>query len=323
MEKRSVLAELSINKIGECMPTEHTAHWFANKQLDVYLFRLNRRPLIVDQEMLFLREYSDTLSHAAAVLELSTEVEYGRHKSRTWKIGNLERTVDGTGFSGRLGSTRTDPAIGQAYNESDKTWNDTEILNQRFAVTPFAFSSDGRILAVVAHPEITPETMSAVVSRLLNQGERQLAMPTTDWGVDPILDEQDFLDWIVQTDTITKVKFVFERPNPDGAEDLEDMMDRLDHMKAASISEEIKAKDPDQGLDKAELTQDKYFRRFVSAAARSWARATATGRSNNQTVKYKQSESVALEKIAKADESWDGITSQTINAARRGRRKLG
>lgn len=60
---------------------------------------------------------------------------------------------------------------------------------------PFAFDANSRILGVLKHPTFSETTVPAVFETLLQQGEEARGLPSTDWAVEPILDDANFLQW--------------------------------------------------------------------------------------------------------------------------------
>ncbi|MBB6406715.1 hypothetical protein [Arthrobacter sp. AZCC_0090] len=157
------------------------------------------------------------------------------------------------------------------------------------------------------------------MTELLNQGERLSGVSGTDWSVDPILAEEEFDRWVNSVDRVVKVKFVFKRPNPDKADDLEILSDRLDALNAEYIAEEVKAKDSRIGLDKDGLNNDTEFRKLKSAAVRSWAFITAFGYLNNKKIRFSQNSAVARETAHSVGPTWQDAQMATLEAARRGR----
>lgn len=297
-------------------------HWFDGRRVEVYLFRLNRRNIGGELALTFEREFSDLLEHTKTVLKLAPDFTYGRNEGRLWRVGNL---ADGENFSylaGRLGGERRGSVSRARFNSDTQSWSDESVVETHAAVTAFTLMADSRILAVAAHPEITPAAASNVFKGILNSGEAALDFPTTDWGVDPIMNTVEFLDWIDHTPLVTNVKFVFARPNPDGADDLQAEMDRLDKLHAKSITEEIAAADKEEGLDRVALKEDLEFRKQLSAAARSWSTITAQGKRDGEPVKYRQKSSVASERIRTRPHTWWDLVLGVVDAASRGRKYL-
>lgn len=298
------------------------AHWFDGRRVEVYLFRLNRRNIGGELALAYDREFPDLIEHAKEVLRRAPDFTYGRNEGRLWRVGNL---ADGENFSylaGRLGGERQGSVSRARFNPDTQSWGDESVVETHAAVTAFTLMADSRILAVAAHPEISPAMASNVFKGILNSGEATFDFPTTDWGVDPIMNTVEFLDWIDHTPLVTSVKFVFARPNPDGADDLQAEMDRLDKLRAKSITEEIAAADKEEGLDRAALKEDQDFRKHLSAAARSWSTITAHGKRDGEPVNYRQKTSVASERIRTRPHTWWDLILGVVDAATRGRKYL-
>lgn len=272
--------------------------------------------------MMFPKFHDDMLTHIQEVLRRSDSVLYGRKEPKTWQVGNLRASPTSEWITARLGATRRNISTDYQYDERTREWVGVPNEREHTILTPLALLSDMRILAILAHPEMTDITAARVLTDILNNGERKLPIPTTDWAVEPMLDDREFEEWIRDADRVTNVKFVFKRPNPDGAEDLELMQERLVNLKAESIAEEIKAANPEVGLDKQALTHDRYVARFRSAAVRTFATVTARGFSNNSKIRFNQKKSAARTTIKKPANDWDGIEDQTIAAARIGRSRM-
>ena len=297
--------------------------WFADKDVDVYLFRVNRRPLAGDGEHRLFDDqmHADVAAHLRAVLRLADSVLHGRRHKRTWRIGNLTSGPNDEWITGQLGAESGGPRMEFGWNQDEKNWEPEVRALEHSVVTPFAFLRDGRVLAVMDHPEIDENAAAAVLTHLLNDGERAGGIQGTDWSVDPILAEEEFDQWVNSVDRVVKVKFVFKRPNPDKADDLETLMGRLDDLDAEYIAEEIKAKDPQLGLDKNGLNQDAHLQQLKSAAVRSWAFITAIGYREDQRVRFSQDSAVARERATSVGRSWEDAQRATLQAAKRGRGK--
>jgi hypothetical protein len=297
--------------------------WFADKDVDVYLFRVNRRPLagegahrLFDDQM-----HSDVAMHLRAVLQLSDSVVHGRRHKRIWRVGNLTSGPNDEWVTGRLGAQSGGPRMEFGWNKDERNWEPEVRAQEHSVVTPFAFLREGRVLAVMRHPEINENAAAAVLTHLLNDGERTSGVHGTDWSVDPILSEEDFDQWVNSVDRVVKVKFVFKRPNPDRADDLEILMGRLDALDAEYIAEEVKAKDPQLGLDKDGLNQDAHLKQLKSAAVRSWAFITGLGYRKNQRVPFSQDSAIARERATSVGRSWEDAETATLQAAIRGKEK--
>lgn len=263
--------------------------------------------------------HEDVAKHARAVLALSDSAELGRRHKRLWRVGNLDSGPNDEWFTGRLGAQSAGSKTEFGWNDEDKSWDQEVRPTDHSVVTPFAFLRDGRVVAVMRHPEIKEGTAAAVLTELLNQGERLSGVSGTDWSVDPILAEEEFDRWVNSVDRVVKVKFVFKRPNPDKADDLEILSDRLDALNAEYIAEEVKAKDSRIGLDKDGLNNDTEFRKLKSAAVRSWAFITAFGYLNNKKIRFSQNSAVARETAHSVGPTWQDAQMATLEAARRGR----
>ena len=296
-------------------------HWFGNKDLPVLLYRVNRRPPAGGQLTLF-KQPRDVFAHFRLVLRYRPVAETGRGTKHVWRIGNRRVFNRDRVLVGRIGWTRSDEVQSTVFNEKVSSWIDTTETRNVTAVAPFVFDASSRFLGVLKHPTFTEPQIAAVFTRMLNEGESHRTMPTTDWAVEPIGDEQDFLAWIAETDAIDSVDFVFRRPNPDGSAEFEELFGRMSEMKAREIREEIKAAD-ETGLSKQALVSDGTSVAFRAAAAVGFGYLLARGHRTNRRVSYDQRSNVARETVVAAPDNWSGVTREVRLAVLRGIERLG
>lgn len=297
------------------MATEPTdTHWFAGKDVDVLIFRVNRRP--IGDPMLFAPPRS-LLSHLRRVLSADRDhpVRSGRRYQREWRVGNL---VVGAGtLTGMIGWSRSGIALSNMYDPVSGEWRDTVVPTDVAAVSPFALTTNLRFLGVLKHPEFTEKTLAHVFTELLNRGEQSLDMPTVAWAVEPVGDRAGFDEWVASTEAITQVKFVFRRPNPDAEPEFEHLFERLDALKAEQIVEQVTALDKNTGLDKDALREDETTQGFISAAMVAFGYVTGRGYRQGKETKYDQRRSARRETVRSLPADWEGARDKVLRAVRK------
>lgn len=301
------------------------AHWFADKDLDVLLFKVNRR--VQGRGTLFegaMREAQpdDALQHVHENLTLwQPQAESGRRHKRNWQVGNLSRSHEGDVLVGRVGWQRSGQAIATVYDLNNQQWIDQQVPDDVSAVSPFALIADGRILGVLRHTSFSGTVLAKVFTDLLNSAERQREFSTTDFDVEPIGDSQEFFGWVDTVDRVTKVEFAFKRPNPDAEDSFRELFDRQEAYQADEIREIIKSSGPDQGLNKTAFHTDRVANMFLAAAMAAYGYVTASGQRNGRPTRFDQRANVAKEAIAAVGDSWEAATAEVVEATRRGRRR--
>jgi hypothetical protein len=247
----SVTDGVTANDVGT--PEELTADygtqlWFARREsVPVVLYRVNRRPL--PQRSLFAEQPADVFDHFASVLLFGETVETGRRNRRLWRLGNRQILSDRQFLIGQLGYERPDERPTDRYDPEERVWVDAMDLMEATARAPFVFDGEGRLLAVLRHPTFNEDTLPEVFSSLLNRGERLRHFPTTEWDVEPILDEVEFIEWLRAADAIQSVTFVAKVPNPDAVAEFEPVWSRMQERKAKALREIMEARDPEVGLE--------------------------------------------------------------------------
>src|SRR5260370_26344835 len=96
-------------------------HWWADREVDVLLYRMNRRPPVAG-ETLFGQPH-DLLAHIEEVLTLAQgTVETGRRFKRQWRIGNkVFDHVAGT-FTGIVGWARSGTTWSSFWDDESQAW---------------------------------------------------------------------------------------------------------------------------------------------------------------------------------------------------------
>jgi hypothetical protein len=262
--------------------------WFEGVSGAVLLFKVNRRPR--PQTLFDDGQPEDVLDHLTEALLFGEQVVTGRKVRRTWLLGNREIDLHGRTLAGQVGWERHDPAATDVYDSEQQQWVDVVEQKGRSARSVFVFDVERRFLAVVKHPSFSDTVLPKVFSDLLNRGEALRTVPTTDWDVEPILDEAGFRDWLAATHAVERVRFVAKLPNPAGLDPFEGVWRRLERLSAGSIEETIQARDPETGL--TNVTSDPVSAEYLAMAGHAFGYITATGTSDGRLRKYDQRQKV-------------------------------
>ena len=290
-------------------------HWFAGRDVDVILFRVNRRSDTLFQPPL------DVLEHMRVVLRTPRTVETGKRFKRQWRAGNKVFDSAAGTLTGMIGWARSAEALSTTWDEQTQSWIDSVVPENISAVAPFAFDSRRRYLGVLKHSSFTEQNIVEVFTSLLNAGERETGIPpATDWAVEPIGDEQEFYHWVDLTDRILAVDFVFRRPNPDAEEAFQELFERLDAHDAKQIYEKIVARDRRRGLRKDALRTEPTTRGFIAAAMSAFGYVVGTGIKAGKQVKWDQRRRAARGRLEHVATAWDSATDQVLDAVRRSER---
>jgi hypothetical protein len=292
------------------------AHWFAGKDLPVLIYKVNRRPVGADP-MLFKPPPSVLRHLARALTRENKPVRSGRRFQRDWRVGNV--AVDGARgtLTGMLGWSRSGEELRNVWDDDERAWRDVVVPSEASAVAPFAFVKDRRFLGVLRHPSFEENTVQWVLTELLNRAEQSTGMPLVSWAVEPVGDPSEFFGWLDSADTVTELKFVFERPNPDAESAFEDLFERLDRLEAEKIRETVTARDPEVGLSKEGLRSDRVTQGFIAAAMAAFGFVVGTGYRGGKRVDYDQRHQALREPVTDLPGDWEPATDEVLRAVRR------
>jgi hypothetical protein len=283
--------------------------WFANRESEaLLLYRVNRRPLL--QASLFAEQPPDFFAHLLSVLLFGEVVDTGRQYQRFWRLGN--RVVDERDnmLMGQIGYERAQHRPTDRYDEQTQAWTDDVSLTEATARAPFVIDGETRILAILRHPTFREETLPSVFTELLNQGEqRAFEYPTTEWDVEPILDETDFLTWLRSAEAVQRVTFVAKLPNPAGLPEFRPVWQRMEQRRAKAMRELMEARDPDLGLN--EIEEDEIARAYVAMASEGYGYVTGRRKYRGRPEQYDQRRRVRKRHIAPVA-TWTDIFLQVV-----------
>lgn len=290
-------------------------HWFQGKDLDVLIYKVNRRPLSADPS-LFEPPASPIRHLYAVLLEQRTPVVSGRRYQREWRVGNLNLDEDAGTITGLIGWSRSDASLTSVWDEEGKAWRDRVVAADTSAVSPFVFQADRRYLGVLKHPSFREHTLNWVFTEILNRAEMARAVPHVQWAVEPVGDEREFNNWLDSVDQVVELRFTFERPNPDAEEAFEQLFERLDSLEAEKIREVITARDRQVGLDKQAVKNDPTTQGFIRAAMSAFGFVFGKAFRNGKKVQYDQRDQVLRERVDDVSPTVAGAIQDVEGAVR-------
>jgi hypothetical protein len=222
----------------------------AGRPARVMAFRVNRRPL--GEGTLVVEKLSpDPFDHFVRMLAPGHEViTYGRGRERSWRVGAVEIDWDERFLTGKLGWHPRDPEIVPSWSQELKDWPPTA-KEPPETLLPFGFDGEKRLLGVLHDKKSSPTTLAAVFEMILNENERQLVNPTTEWSVEPVLDAQEFIEWLHTQDVVQAVAFVARLPNPEPRAQFEELAERLERAHGTEYAARMKSK-REEGLQNIE-----------------------------------------------------------------------
>ncbi len=283
--------------------------WFANRELGTLLFyRVNRRAL--SQVSLFAEQPADFFDHLVSVLPFGVPVDTGRRNRRRWRLGNEEVDETRRLLIGQIGYERPDERPTDRYDEESKAWVDAIDLTESTARAPFVIDGITRNLVVLRHPTFSENTLADVFTTLLNREEQGREFPTTEWDVEPILNEIEFLTWLRTAEAVHEVRFNAKLPNPEGKSEFEPVWSRMQARKAKALREILEASDPDRGL--VGIEDDPIARAYIAMAAEGFAYVTGKRKYEGRDDPYDQRRQVLKRRIGPLASTWASVILQII-----------
>lgn len=264
--------------------SEGRPFWFAEKQVQVLTFRINRRP--TPQGNLFAEQPERFIDHLVECLQFGLEITTtGRGHERHWRLGNRNTGEHERWVSGWIGFRAENAEERDEYDLDTSAWL-TEVVDTEISSTaPFVIVSDTRYLCIAKHPKFSEGVLPVVFETLLNLGERAREQVTTIWAVEPVLDIVDFELWLQDMAVVDQVTFTVKRPNPDADEDFEQLEEHLRATEAGTLIHTLKPSDRDRGLTK-NFNLDSISHGLMQMARLSFAAIKATGRNREGIPKY-------------------------------------
>jgi hypothetical protein len=259
------------------------------------------------------------MNHLVEVLEFGEPVVMGRNHQREWILGNRSISQDEKTLSGQIGWQREGRRSTDRYDPDTRTWGDYFEEEEESARAPFAFDATTRILAVLQHRSFSETTVPRVFEILLRQGEKEREWPSTEWSVEPILDERDFVTWLRDVDAVTKVSLVAKLPNPDGLDEFGAVWQEMEARKARLLKQEMEAANKEEGL--VGLEEDERVRAHIAMGTSGFGYVTAKGNRRGKSVGYDQRSRVAKETTDPLPPSWSDVAQALVRIAQRRRRR--
>jgi hypothetical protein len=276
-----------------------TAPWFADKQGEFVVFRVNRRP-IGEHSLLPAEPPEDVFEHFVRVLTPGWEVVTGRRHQRTWRVGGVDVDSDRRVVTGKLGWLPRGEEVVAEWSDEDKDWIANVAAPHGGRILPFGFDGDSRLLAVLRDGASAPTTISGVFEKILRENERELTEPTTEWS----LDRRDFLTWLDKVDVVHSVSFTAKLPNPEPREDFAELVARMERRHATHFTETLASK-TEEGL--VGVQHDPDIRQAVAMGTQGFATLRGKGSIGGTVTKYSQREVVAEERVDVLPDSWDDM----------------
>lgn len=270
--------------------------WFANKNVVVMTYRINRRPK--EQGNLFGGQPASFIDHLTECLLFGVEMTTsGRGHARHWKLGNRKIGASDDYLAGWIGFRAEDSEEQDDYDDEEKVWRTEEVTVDRRATAPFVIVSSTRLLFVAKHKEFGENVPALVIQRLLEKGEKERDHVTTDWAVEPVLDNRGFQQWLEETTVLNSITFTVRLPNPDGEASFKQIDDFMKTNRVGKMVETLTPSDSEVGLTK-DFERDPWSRGLMEMVRRSFAQLRAKGTGAAGKIRtYNQSEKVRRNRV--------------------------
>jgi len=261
------------------------------------------------------RQPDSFMDHLIEVLHFGEHVVTGRRDMpRDWILGNRRILSDESGLAGQIGWQRDDHRQASRYIAETQEWRDEDEPAERSAHSPFVIDGSSRILGVLKHPTFTEATVSRVFERLLRDGENERNWPSTEWSVEAILDERNFLEWLRSVESVTSIKLVAQLPNPDGLEAFGPVWAEMQSREAGLLSTRMVAANEEVGL--VGLEEDDRVRGNLVMGTQGFGHVEATGQRRGHKTFYDQREKVAREWITDIGPTWQAAEDNMLSRIR-------
>jgi hypothetical protein len=281
----------------------------------VLLYRVNRRPLA--RPTLGGGEQPESvMDHILEVLHFGKRVITGRPgHQREWILGNRNILRDLSAFTGQIGWQRAGEEQTSRYVPETQEWQDELETTERGARAPFAFDSNTRIWGVLKHPSFGEKTVANVLQTMLREGEEEREWPSTEWSVEPLLDERDFISWLHSVESVTSITLVAEMPNPDGLEEFGPVWEELEARRARLITMKMVAANEEEGLQS--LEEDERVRGNLKMGTQGFGHVEARGLRNGRAQLFDQRGKVVREVTDELGETWQAGAEAVLETTRR------
>lgn len=281
-------------------------------------YRVNRRP-IGEGTLLPETLPADSFDHFVRVLAPGYEViTAGRGRERSWRVGAIEVDEADLFVTGKLGWYPRKPEVVPSWSDELKDWLAT-LSTPPETLMPFAYDGEKRVLGVVHDRKSSPKTIAAVFEQILDENERELLHRTTEWSVEPILDSEQFIEWLGSLDVVESVGFTAKLPNPEPTSAFEDLTGRMENTHATEYTARFKTI-REEGLQHVE--EDPEFSQAIAMGQQGFAELEGRGRRDDRQTVYRQGERVASETIPNLPGDWNELRGVLKQIVRRGLRRF-
>ena len=205
--------------------------------------------------------------------------------------------------TGKLGWHPREPEVVPSWSDELKDWPAT-LSTPSESLMPFAYDGATRVLGVVHDRKSAPKSIAAVFEQILDENERKLPHRTTEWSVEPILDSEEFIEWLGSVDIVESVAFTAKLPNPEPTSAFEDLTKRMENTHATEYKARLKTS-REEGLQ--HVQEDPEFSQAISMGQQGFAELEGRGRRGNRKSVYRQGEKVAWETIPRLPANWEDL----------------
>ena len=207
------------------------------------------------------------------------------------------------------------------WSEEEQDWISTAAPPRGGRVVPFGFDGESRLLTVLSDRVSPPSIVASVFERILRENERELPaeVQSTDWSVEPILDAQQFLEWLHTLDSVISVSFTAKLPNPEPRDAFRDLAERMEARRATQYSETMRSA-REEGL--IGVDQDRDFRQAVAMGEQGFATLRGRGRRGTHDSRYSQTSRVAKQRVDDLPDDWPDGRELVKDRLKRGLRRF-
>jgi len=288
--------------------------WFAGRSGSVLLYRINRRPL-ANPTLAGGEQPESVMDHIVEVLPFGHHIATGRHdRRRDWILGNRQILDNESAMTGQIGWQQPDQLQTSRYQEDAQEWRDEVETTERSARAPFAFDSNTRVLGILKHSTFSEGKLADVFEQLLRYGENQRSWPTTEWSVEPLLDERDFLRWLRSVDAVTSINLVAKLPNPDALEEFGPVWAEMEARRARILSMKMVATTDKAGLQG--LENDPRVKGHIAMGRQGFGYVQAQAIRRQRETTYDQRRKVAREVVANPGSTWQEASATVLETTR-------
>jgi hypothetical protein len=256
------------------------------------------------------------MDHIVEVLQFGKHIVTGKAgHQRDWILGNRNILPDLSALTGQIGWQQHDEQQTSRYVTETQMWQDEIEPMERAARAPFAFDPRTRVLGVLKHPSFSEVAVPNVFQTILRDGEKEREWPSTEWSIEPILDERDFLSWLHSVQAVTSITLVAKMPNPDGLEEFGPVWNEMAHRRARLITMQMLAANEDEGLQG--LEQDTRVQGNLAMGRQGFGYVKALARRHGRETVFDQRKKVVREVTDELGTTWDEAAEEVLETTRK------